>query len=93
MGEKTKWDRFYDAMGRFWGGLCNFCRRVTDRKFMATTLVIVGAFSAGLDPATAAAVSATVGSVFVVLKGVVEIAERWKDVKIEEIKAKNGGSQ
>lgn len=93
MGEKSKWDRFCDAIGRFWDGLCNFCRRVTDRKFMLSVIAVVGTLTSGLDPKTAAIISGVVACLFVVLKGIVEIAERWKDVKLEEIKAKNGGQQ
>lgn len=93
MSEKTKWDRFCDAVGRFWNGLCNFCRRVTDRKFMLSVIAVVGALTSGFEPQMAAIISGAVATVFVVLKGIVEIAERWKDVKLAEIKSQNGGLQ
>lgn len=86
MGEQSK-------AARFWNGLCNFCRRVTDRKFMASFVAIVGVFCVNLDPQIAAIIAASVASAFTVMKGLVEITERWKDVKIEEVKAKNGGSE
>ncbi len=78
------------ALARFWNGLCNFCRRVTDRKFMLSVIAVVGALTSGLDPKTAAIISGIAATVFVVLKGIVEIVERWKDVKIEVAKAENG---
>lgn len=78
---------------RLWNGICNFCRRSTDRKFMLSVMGIVGVIAAGLPPEIAAAFTATIVAVFVVMKGFVEMMERWKDIKIEEAKAKNGGEK
>ena len=62
---------------------------MTDRKFMVSVGAIVVAITSSLEPQTAVIVSAAVATGFTVMKGIVEISERWKDVKLAQIKNGN----